>query len=134
MKKQTEYWLRSAKDDLLLIKEIIEKEYLSHMVAFHSQQAIEKSMKAVLEEKENHVPRIHNIITLRGKIESYIKLNVDQNIFDQINELYIDARYPTELGLLPGGKPSRKVAEEFQSIASEIHENIKKYLQIDDKG
>lgn len=128
MKKQTEYWLESAKDDLLLIKEIIEKEYLSHIVAFHSQQAIEKSMKAVLEEKESYVPRIHNIITLNGKIESHIILNFDQDVFDQINELYIDARYPTELGLLPGGKPSKKVAEKFFNTATEIYEEIKKYL------
>ena len=128
MKKQTEYWLQSAKDDLLLIEEIIEKEYLSNMVAFHSQQAIEKSMKAILEEKENHVPRIHNIITLRGKIENYIEFDVDQNIFDQINELYIDSRYPTELGLLPSGKPSKKIAENFFSTATEIYEEIKKYL------
>jgi hypothetical protein len=34
-------------------------EHLTNMVAFHSQQAIEKSIKAVLEEKENHVPRMH---------------------------------------------------------------------------
>ncbi len=128
MKRQTEYWLESAEDDLLLIEEIIRNEYLTHMVAFHSQQAIEKSMKAVLEEKESHVPRIHNIITLRGKIENYIKIDVDQDIFDQINELYIDARCPTELGLLPGGKPSRKVAEKFFNMATEIYETIKNYL------
>jgi len=128
MKRQTEYWLESAKDDLILIEEIIKNEHLAHMVAFHSQQAIEKSMKAVLEEKENNVPMIHNIITLRGKIENYIELDVDQDIFDQINELYIDARYPTELGLLPGGKPSKKVTEKFFGMAEEIYENIKRYL------
>lgn len=128
MKRQTEYWLESAKDDLILIEEIIRNEHLAHMVALHSQQAIEESMKAVLEEKENHVPRIHNIITLRGKIENYIEMNIDQDIFDQINELYIDSRYPTELGLLPGGKPSKKVAEKFFSMATEIYENIQSYL------
>ncbi|MDM8549381.1 HEPN domain-containing protein [Desulfobacterales bacterium HSG2] len=101
MKRQTEHWLNTAKDDLILIKEIIDNEILTHMVAFHSQQAIEKSIKAVLEEKEAHVPRIHNIITLKGKIENYIELTVGQEIFDQINELYTDSRYPTDLGLLP---------------------------------
>jgi len=40
------------------------------MVAFHSQQAIEKSIKAILEEKETKVPKIHNIITLKEKIET----------------------------------------------------------------
>ncbi|MCI5157008.1 MAG: HEPN domain-containing protein [Candidatus Electrothrix sp. AUS1_2] len=77
MKKQTEYWLNSAGDDLMLIQEIIDNEHLTNMVAFHSQQAIEKSIKAVLEEKEGTVPKIHNIITLQGKIENYIEFSVD---------------------------------------------------------
>ncbi len=128
MKRQTEYWLNTAGDDLILIEEIIHNEHLTQMVAFHSQQAIEKSMKAVLEEKEDNVPRIHNIITLKGRIESYIELAVDREIFDQINELYIDSRYPTDLGLLPGGKPSKEIAEKLFSTASEIHNNIKAYF------
>ena len=59
MKKQAENWLKSAKDDLILIEEIINNDLLTHMVAFHSQQAIEKSFKAILEEKEAKVPKIH---------------------------------------------------------------------------
>ena len=86
MKKQAENWLQAASDDLSVINEIIQNENLSHMVAFHSQQAIEKSIKAILEEKETKVPKIHNIITLKEKIEKYIKLEIDQESFDQINE------------------------------------------------
>ncbi len=36
MKKQTEYWLNSAGDDLMLIQEIIGNEHLTNMMAFHS--------------------------------------------------------------------------------------------------
>jgi len=71
------------------------------MVAFHSQQAIEKCFKAILEENEDNVPKIHNIIVLKEKIERYINLKLEKEIFDQLNELYIDSRYPTDLGLLP---------------------------------
>ena len=128
MKKQTEYWLNAAKDDLILINEIIQNEHLSNMVAFHSQQAIEKSIKAILEEKEAKVPRIQNIINLNGRIEKYIGLDINQEIFDQINELHIDARYPTALGLLPEGKPSKEIANMFFKTASEIYKGIKDYL------
>jgi HEPN domain-containing protein len=128
MKKQTEGWLNSAEDDLILIKEIIRNEHLTHMVAFHSQQAIEKSFKSVLEEKEAKVPKIHDIITLKGKIEKYIRPDIDQEIFDQLNELYIESRYPTDLGLLPDGKPSKEIADKFFSMATEIHTNIRDYL------
>jgi HEPN domain-containing protein len=128
MKKQAENWLNSAKDDLILINEIKQNENLTHMMAFHSQQAIEKSFKAILEEKEAKVPKIHDIITLKGKIEKYIELKIDQEIFDQINELYINSRYPTDLGLLPDGKPSKEIAGKFFKTATEIYEIINKYL------
>jgi HEPN domain-containing protein len=128
MKKQSQHWLNSANDDLMLIAEILDNKLLTNMVAFHSQQAIEKSMKAVLEEKENAVPRIHNIITLKGKIEKYVKLDVEQDIFDQINELYIDSRYPTDLGLLPDGKPSLDIAKKFFKVAIKFHKTMTDFL------
>ena len=128
MKRQTEHWLDKAKDDLILIEEIMDNEHLTNMVAFHSQQAIEKSIKAVLEEKENHVPRIHNIIALKEKVENYITLAIDQEIFDQINELYIDSRYPMDMGLLPDGKPSKEIAGKFFNMATEIHKTIRNDL------
>ena len=126
MKRQTEYWLKAAQDDLIVIREIIRNDSLTNMVAFHSQQAIEKALKAVLE--ENHVPRMHNIITLKAMIDRYVTLNFNQEIFDQINELYIDSRYPTDLGLLPDGKPSREIAEEFFNITTNIFDQITEYL------
>ena len=129
MKEQANNWLKAAKDDLLLIEEIKENDNLTNMVAFHAHQAIEKSFKSILEEKEGEVLKIHNIITLRGKIEKYISLELDQDIFDQLNELYIDSRYPTELGLLPYGKPTGEIAIKFYEEAKKINKLVKQYLK-----
>jgi HEPN domain-containing protein len=128
MKRQTKHWLDMANDDLMLIGEIVHNEYLTNMVAFHSQQAIEKSFKALLEEKEANVPRVHNIITLKGKIENYIELGINRETFDEINEIYIDSRYPTDLGLLPAGKPPKETAVKFYDLAKEIYTTIWEYL------
>ena len=81
MKKQAKAWLASARDDLGVVKEIINRDDLTHMVAFHCQQAVEKSFKAVLEEYEQAVPRVHDLITLRYQIEKYISLEVENRIF-----------------------------------------------------
>lgn len=43
MKKITEEWLNSASDDLKMINKAIDDASLTHQVAFHAQQAIEKS-------------------------------------------------------------------------------------------
>jgi len=42
MKKVTEEWLTAAEDDLYVIEKIISDDRLTNMVAFHSQQCIEK--------------------------------------------------------------------------------------------
>ena len=55
MKKISEEWLKAAKDDLRVADKIITDETLTHMVAFHSQQCIEKSLKAVMEEYGIHI-------------------------------------------------------------------------------
>jgi HEPN domain-containing protein len=54
-------WLKAAKDDLVLIEKIIDEPTLTHLTAFHSQQAVEKSLKALLEYKQYDVPKIHSI-------------------------------------------------------------------------
>jgi HEPN domain-containing protein len=129
MKKQAESWLQAAKDDLNVIKEIIENNELTNMVAFHAQQLIEKSFKAILEEYKGQVPKMHSIITLKEQIKEFINIPVNQDIFDQLNELYIDSRYPSEIGLLPNGKPSKKEAKNFFKESSEIFQKISGKLE-----
>lgn len=45
MKKVTEEWLKAARDDLDVIGRIVSAGHLSHMVAFHAQQCVEKAFK-----------------------------------------------------------------------------------------
>ncbi len=52
MRQATEAWLAAADDDLMAIESLMVNASLSHIVAFHAQQAIEKVMKAVFEELE----------------------------------------------------------------------------------
>ena len=128
MRRQTKAWLDSARDDLRVVEEILDNEDLTHMVAFHCQQSIEKSFKAVLEEFEQIVPRIHDLITLRTQAEKYISLTAESALLDQLNELYMDARYPSDLGLLPGGKPPQDLAQEMYYFARKMCESIGKSM------
>ena len=49
MEKLAGEWLKAAKDDIDVIEKIIDDEHLSHVVAFHSQQCVEKTFKAIFE-------------------------------------------------------------------------------------
>jgi len=124
MKKQAEEWLNAANEDLKLIEKIIDDETLTNMIAFHSQQAIEKSLKSILEEFESKVPRIHNLIKLKEMTEKYIKFETDKSSLEQVNEIYADTRYPSDVGLIPIGKPSIELAKEFYIFALGIKKEI----------
>ena len=69
---------------------------------------------------------MHSIITLKEQIKDFINIPVNQDIFDQLNEHYIVSRYPSEIGLLPNGKPSKKEAENFFKEASQIFQKYQK--------
>ena len=124
MRKQVKAWLEMARDDLEVAQEIIDREHLTHMVAFHCQQAIEKSFKAILEEHEQSAPRVHDLITLRNQIKKYIELELDSDLLFQLNELYVDARYPSDMGLLPSGKPPVELSRQMCDFARSIWEQI----------
>ena len=124
MKKQAEDWLTGAGDDLKVIEKIIDDESLTNMIAFHSQQAIEKSLKSILEEYESKVPRIHNLIKLKEMTEKYVDTDAERQTLEQINEVYSDARYPSEIGLIPTGKPSLDLAKRFFDYAKDFRNQI----------
>ena len=129
MKLITEEWLSRAKDDLDVAKEIIELEHLTNMVAFHAQQAMEKILKAVVEEFEIRFVRTHNLEMLVGTIKSEVDLDLDMDFIKRLDEVYISARYPSDLGLLPSGKPSIQDAKELYEFAENIHGEVKRLLQ-----
>ena len=127
MKNSTKAWLQSAESDLLLIKSIINQEELTHLAAFHAQQAVEKTFKSLVEEYELGFMKTHSLETLYNKVKTYFPI-IDLDRIIILDQLYIDARYPGEFGLLPHGKPSLNDAIEFYNFANEILSDIKKVL------
>jgi HEPN domain-containing protein len=85
---------------------------------------VEKSFKAVIEEFDIGFIKTHSLNTLYGKIESTVKLQIDLDMIILLDQLYLDSRYPGELGLLPDGYPSLDQANGFYEFAAEIFKTV----------
>lgn len=129
MKEITKEWLEAANLDLESIALLIEHERLTGQVAFHAQQAIEKSLKATIEENGDRVPKVHSLSKLFALCAAYIDLKIDEDIIIALDSLYIESRYPGEFGLLPDGKPTGKQAKMFYHYAQEVYHCIKRKLE-----
>ena len=66
--KGGKHWIDFADRDLEAAKSLLENEYLANVVLFHCQQCIEKCLKAILEENNIEVPKIHSVVRLFGII------------------------------------------------------------------
>jgi HEPN domain-containing protein len=130
MKKITQAWLDAAQDDLAVIDEIRTRPDLTNVTAFHAQQCAEKCLKALIEEKGIPVRKTHSLVQLIGLVsKSYCEfLDADTTIPNLLDQLYTDARYPNEFGLLPDGKPSLAEAAGFDAFGRDLFERTQKIL------
>ncbi len=113
-------WLKAANQDLLAIKVMVADENLTAVVAFHAQQCIEKSFKAILELREQKVVKLHSLVRLSELVSEDVSIE-DYSTLLQLNELYIESRYLAEMGLLPSGKPTLTESRNFQKSAEKIY-------------
>jgi len=119
MKQTTREWLLAAEDDLIAAKKLVGEDRLTNVVAFHCQQCLEKCFKAVIEEKGNPSIKSHDL--LRLQLNATIQIEESEtNLLGIINEVYIDARYPGDLGLLPHGKPTIAEVKTFIGFCESI--------------
>lgn len=124
MKQSTDEWLRAANDDLKAIEKLLPDSELTNIISFHAQQAIEKTLKAVIEEYSIGFIKTHNLQTLMSKIKNKIALSYDDKVLAEIDRLYIDSRYPGDFGLMPFGKPTIEEAKNYYLQAKAIKEQV----------
>jgi len=123
MKRETEEWLKIALEEYKSAMYLFEKG-LYRMVCYHAQQTVEKILKAILTEREVDFAKTHNILDLRNaaiRLGYEIKLTDEDSVF--LNSIY-RLRYPSDLGLLPSGEPTKEDAEKAIGIAQIMVDSI----------
>ena len=118
-------WLRIAASDLGVAKHLLETYYPKplEIICFHSQQAAEKSIKAVivLYGCQGGLPRKHDLFILLNQIKNMV--HFDEKFYDYADTLApysITMRYPHELYLEERhAKEAIRMAEELYVWATD---------------
>ena len=124
MTKQVKQWIDFAQTDIAAAKKLNEDKLLTQVAAFHCQQAVEKMFKAVLEHHQAHIKKIHNLEILYKQCSEKQAIEINETVLKQINEVYTDSRYPSDVGLIPSGKPSTETIQNFITFVLDLEEKI----------
>ena len=126
MNETVECWLAFAHEDLQAAEILLER-HIYNQSCFHSQQCVEKTLKALLIHHQDHMPpRIHMIADLLSLLPAELFADVEADSLEKIDNYYIITRYPDALpGSLTQGLPGKSEAEEAMALAHIVLEKGK---------
>lgn len=116
----TRRWLAKAERDLRVAARAATPPPLRDAVAFHGQQAVEKSLKAFLTWHDRTFRKTHNLVELGhqcGEVDASLKPLLQRAA--RLTEYAWKFRYPGE-----PEEPSLEEAEEALAIARQVYEAV----------
>jgi HEPN domain-containing protein len=90
-----EDWLRYARSDLALSRTPRTSEILVETLCFHAQQAVEKSLKAILIYYSAEYSRTHNIRTLLEQLSLHCAIPESVSESAGLSDYAVAIRYPS---------------------------------------
>jgi HEPN domain-containing protein len=124
-------WTFFADNDLLAAETLVDNAELSGETVFHCQQAVEKYLKAFLTKNNISFKKTHDLADLYSKIKEIRDWNIDVIKLERLNDLYIEARYPSSTSFLADGSiPTQEKAKMFLEFAQSIAKIAKAEIQL----
>ncbi|RMF57669.1 MAG: HEPN domain-containing protein [Calditrichaeota bacterium] len=119
-------WLDFAQEDLEVVELLAEQQSsLYRTICFHAQQYVEKILKGILESLNQKIPRIHDINVLVEMCSNFgVKIPLTETEIHFLSSIYIDVRYPPDVGSLPDGAPLKSDAD----VAIQSVKKVKKWV------
>jgi len=119
-------WIFFADKDIGAAEFLLNNAEFTGEVAFLCQQAVEKYLKAALFELKIPIQKTHNILKLYTELKEFKNWEIDETLLDDLCDLYIESRYPTDIAIL-GGEilPSVEDARSYLDFAKNIANLVK---------
>ena len=87
-------WMRFARSDLAVARSVHDADVLMETLCFHAQQAVEKSLKAVLLARSVAFPHTHNLRILMDLVSNVESLPPDVVASVGLVGYAVEVRYP----------------------------------------
>lgn len=115
IQKQTEYWLKSSRQDLGVGQMLLKNRKIRHGL-FFLHLATEKLLKAmVCKATQQPAPRIHSLPILADR--AAVNLKAEQRDFlSQFDRFNLAGRYPDDLIPMPRTQQAMKLARELRKV------------------
>ncbi len=125
VRKATEQWIRDSEDELSSAR-VLQENGKHRAACFHSQQCVEKCLKALIIEKSEKPEKTQDILELNSHVRRLgwtVDLDGEEAVF--LNSIY-KGRYPSEEGLLPHGEPTESDARRAVTSAERVFRSTSK--------
>ena len=113
-------WIEFANNDLLVAKELdIEKHFVYRAILTHSQQALEKYLKAFLLFQNESIQRTHDLLILCKRCQRFDESFI---LFDEdltwVSVQYLQSRYPDDFDdiELDDAKKTLEIAVDLKNL------------------
>lgn len=128
MKSETQKWLHYAEENLQSARVLLENQLLNPCLQ-NVQQAVEKTLKALLIESAKQFKKTHSInelMLLLADTDKEVDLAEDER--DLLDSIYLPSKYP--LGsVLPDFEPDSNICKRCITIAEQVLSSAQTHLQ-----
>lgn len=119
MKDETRTWLKYANENLRSAKVLLESGLFNPCLQ-NIQQAVEKSLKALIVESSLKLRKTHSINELRNSLYlGGIAIDITEDESDLLDSIYLPSKYPLG-GVLPDFEPDMEICTRSMAIAERI--------------
>ena len=119
-------WIEKAENDYAAVQQLLQAlNPLHDIICFHSQQCIEKYLKAWLQEANIHTPRTHNLQELLDLIVQLLPIwSHWQPDFKRITTYAVDPRYP-------GDSRTAEDTQHAMHVCTEVRQAVRAALKLE---
>ena len=126
MKKITKKWLEFANNDLHSAKVLLDSKEYENAI-WHCHQAVEKTIKAIVVEKEIRLRKTHDLIGLVNDAKIDLSKSLSEFI-DDLNPYYNPIRYP-DAALESKFSYNRQISQRIFQKSKEVIKWLKTLIQ-----